>query len=100
MNSFSRNIISKLYNAASAPVAATGDALTERLRSVRKTASLLYNRMMNNMGYGQERFKDTLEKEAGEEEAKQQHEKPAATKKRRSQRSAARTSSSQRTTTG
>ena len=81
MNSFSRNIISKLYNAASVPVAATGDALAERLRSVRKTASLLYNRMMNNMGYGQERFKDTLEKEAGEEEAKQQHEKPAATKK-------------------
>ena len=49
MNSFSRNIISKLYNAASAPVAATGDALAERQRSVRKTASLLYKRMMNNM---------------------------------------------------
>ena len=81
MNSFSRNIISKLYNAASAPVAATGDALAERQRSVRKTASLLYKRMMNNMGYGQERFKDTLEKEAGEEEAKEEHEKPAATNK-------------------
>ena len=62
-------------------MAATEDALAERLRSVRKTASLLYSRMMNNMGYGQERFKDTLEKEAGEEEAKEEHEKPPATNK-------------------
>ena len=43
---------SKTYN-FSAPVAATRDALAERLQSVRDSASLLYNRMMENMGYGQ-----------------------------------------------
>ena len=68
MNTFLRNTISKLYNAVSAPVAATRDALAERLQSVRETASLLYNRMMENMGYGQERLKDIEEKEAEEEE--------------------------------
>ena len=51
-----RNAISKLYNAVSAPVAATRDILAERLQSV------LYNRMMENMGYGQqERLKDIAE---------------------------------------
>ena len=39
----------------------------ERLQSVRDTASLLYNRMVGNMGYGQERLKDIVEKEAEEE---------------------------------
>ena len=63
-----RNTISKLYNAVSAPVAATRDALTERLQSVCDNASLLYNRMMDNMGYGQERLKDIVEKEAEKEE--------------------------------
>ena len=90
MNSFLRNTISKLYNAVSAPVAATRDALAERLQSVRETASLLYNRMMENMGYGQERLKDIVEKEAEEqkpaatkeeeEEAKEQQQEPAAAK--------------------
>ena len=75
MNTFLRNTISKLYNAVSAPVTATRDALAERLQSVRDTASLLYNRMMENMGYGQqERWKDIVEKEAKEEE------QPTATK--------------------
>ena len=82
MNSFLRNTISKLYNAVSAPVAATRDALAERLQSVRETASLLYNRMVENMGYGQERLKDMVKKEAeGEEkEAKEQQQGPAAAK--------------------
>ena len=62
-----RNQLTKLYNAVSAPVTATRDALVERLQSVRDTASLLYNRMMGNMGYGQERLKDIAEKEAEEE---------------------------------
>ena len=75
MNTFLRNTVSKLYNAVSAPVTATRDALAERLQSVRDTAPLLYNRMMENMGYGRERLKDIVEKEAEEEE-----EKPAATK--------------------
>ena len=68
MSSFLRNKISKLYNPVSAPVTATRNALAERLQSVRETASLLYNRMMENMGYGQERLKDIVEKEAAEEE--------------------------------
>ena len=55
MNTFLRNAISKLYNAVSASVTARQDALAERLQSLRDTASLLYNRMMDNMGYGQRR---------------------------------------------
>ena len=68
MTGWMRNQLTKLYNAVSAPVVATRDALTERLQSVRETASLLYNRMTENMGYGQERSKDIMEKEAEEEE--------------------------------
>ena len=84
MNTFLRNRISKLYNAASAPVAATRDVLAERLQSVRDTTSLLYNRMMENMGYGQQnRLKDIVEKEAEEEE------QPAATKEEEEQGPAA-----------
>ena len=63
-----RNSLTKLYNAISVPVAATRDAFAERLQGVRETASLLYNRMMENMGYGQERSKDIVEKEAEEEQ--------------------------------
>ena len=74
MNTFLRNTISKLYNAVSAPLAATRDALTERLQSVRETASLLYNRMVENMGYGQETLKDIVEKEAGEEQQQEEEE--------------------------
>ena len=48
-----RNQLTKLYNAVSAPVTETRDALAERLQGLRETASLLYNRMMKNMGYGQ-----------------------------------------------
>ena len=74
MNSFLSNTISKLYNAVSAPVAATRDALTERLQGVRETASLFYDRMMENMRYGQKRLKDIIEKEAEEEEQQQEEE--------------------------
>ena len=56
-------------------MAAIRDALAERLQSVRDTTSLLYNRMIENMGYGQqERLKDIVVREAEEEE------QPAATK--------------------
>ena len=61
-----RNQLTKLYNAVLAPVVATRDALAERLQSVRKTIFLLYNRMTEDMGYGQERLKDIVEKEAEE----------------------------------
>ena len=68
-----RNQLTKLYNAVSAPVTTTRDALAERLQSVRDTASLLYNRMMENMGYGQqERLKDIVEKEAEEEQQQEE----------------------------
>ena len=94
MNTFLRNTNSKLYNAVSAPVAATRDALADRLQSVRETASLLYNKMMENMGYRRERLNDIVEKEAEgeqqknpavakeEEEAKEQQQEPAAANNR------------------
>ena len=54
MNTYLRNAISKLYNIVSAPVTAIRDVFAERLQSIRDTASLLYNRMMENMGYEQQ----------------------------------------------
>ena len=69
-----RNQLTKLYNAVLAPVTATRDALAERLQSVRYTAFLIYNRMMENMGYGQGRLKDVVEKEVEEEEEQHQEE--------------------------
>ena len=71
MNSFLRNTISKLQNAVSAPVATIRDALAERLQGVRETATLLYKRMMENIGYGQDRLKDIMEKETEKEEQQQ-----------------------------
>ena len=50
MLTWMKNQISKLYSAVSVPVAATRDALSERLQSVRDTASLLYNRTMHYIG--------------------------------------------------
>ena len=68
MTTWVKNQLTKLYNVVSAPVTATRDAPAERLHSVRDTTSLLYNRMIENMGYGQqERLKDILEKEAEED---------------------------------
>ena len=49
-------------------MAATRDAIVERLQSVRETTSLLYNRIIYNVRYGWERLKDIVEKEAREEE--------------------------------
>ena len=70
-----KNQISKLYSAVSASVAASRDALAERLQSVRDTASLLYNRMMNNIGYGQETLKDIVENTAAKEEEEEPQQK-------------------------
>ena len=67
MNYF-RNAISKLYDAVSAPVATTRDALAERLESVRDSVSLLYRKTKERLGYG-----ETL-KEIVEEEAEKEHE--------------------------
>ena len=52
-------------------MAATRDVLAERLQSASETASLFYSGMEENMGYGQERLKDIVEKEA---EGQQQQE--------------------------
>ena len=71
MNTFLRNAILRLCNAVSAPVAATRDALAKKRQSVRYSASLLYNRMVENMGYRQETLKDIVEKEAEEKEQQQ-----------------------------
>ena len=84
MSTFLRNAISKLYSVVSAPVEATRDALAERLQGVRETASLLYNRMMKNMGYGRERLKDIVEKNVEEVKGQQQEEKaPSAAKEQK-----------------
>ena len=64
MTNSMRNQLTKLYNAGSAHVAATRDALAERLKSVRETTSLLYNKMTDDMGYRQDTLKDIVEKEA------------------------------------
>ena len=82
MASWMRNQLAKLDNAVSASVAATRNTLTDRLQSVRKTAYLLYTRMTESMGYGQERLKDIVEKETEEEEAKEQQQQPAAMKEK------------------
>ena len=75
MTSWMRNQLTKLYNAVSAPVTATRDVLAERLQRVRDTTSLLYNRMMENMGYGQqERLKDIVEKEAEKEQQQEEED--------------------------
>ena len=60
------NQISHLYKAVLAPVAATQDAHAERLRRVHQTASLLYNRMVANIEYGEKKMKDIVQKEAKE----------------------------------
>ena len=70
-----KNQLTKLYNTVSAPMAA---APVESLQSIRDTASLLYNRMVENMKYGQETLKDIVEKEA-EEEQQQEEEDVALT---------------------
>ena len=66
------NQLTKLYNALSEHVTGTRDAFGGRVQRVRETSSALYNRMMQNMGYGQERLKDIVEKEAEEEQQQEE----------------------------
>ena len=63
MSSWMRNMISNLYNAVSAPVAATHDALRKKLDSVSGTVTLLYNRFKAKLGYGQT-LKGIIEEQA------------------------------------
>ena len=58
MTTCMQNQIANLDNVVSAPVAARQDTLAERLHSIRETASLLFNRIIDNIEYGQERLKD------------------------------------------
>ena len=69
MKSWMRNTISKFYSVVSRPVAATRDALAERLQSVRKTACLLYNRMLENTGYVRKKLKEIMKNETKEEKS-------------------------------
>ena len=69
MYNWMKNHINKLYNAVSAPVPATRDALSEHLQSVRDTASLLYNRTMH---YIDETLKKIVENAAKGEEGKRE----------------------------
>ena len=64
--SWFRNTITDLYNAVSAPVAATRDPLAARLESVRETATLLYERAKQKLGYGQP-LKDIVEEQANQD---------------------------------
>ena len=73
MNSWFRNKITSLYNIVTAPVAATRDALTERLQSVRSTATLLFNKAKEKLGYGQT-LKEIVEKEAEKQQPEQAEE--------------------------
>ena len=44
----------------------------QKLRGVGETTYLLYNRMVENMGYRQEKLKDIVEKEAEEEQQQEE----------------------------
>ena len=70
MINYFRNAISKLYDAVSAPVASTRDALAERLQSVRDTVTSLYNKTKEKLGYGET---PTTLHDIVEEEAKQDY---------------------------
>ena len=69
-----RNTISKLYEFVSTPVAATRDALAERLQSVHDTVTLLYKRTREKLGYSRETLKDIVEDEAEKQHEEQQEE--------------------------
>ena len=64
--SWFRNTITDLYNAVLAPVAAIHDALASRLESVRETATLLYERVKQKLGYGQP-LKDIVEEQTNQD---------------------------------
>ena len=64
--SWFRNKITDLYNAVSAPVAVSQDALSERLQSVCDTVTLLYERAKQKLGCGQP-LKDIVEEQANED---------------------------------
>ena len=68
--SWFRNTITDLYNAVSAPVAATRDVLASRLESVRETATLLYERVVDNIRYGQETLKNIVKNAVKKEKGK------------------------------
>ena len=53
---------------------ATRDALPERLQRIDETTYLLNNRMTEDNGYGQEKLKDIVKKEAKEEQQQEEEE--------------------------
>lgn len=59
-----------LYNFVSTPLANRRDVLTDRVQCVHETASSLYKRIVDNIGYEQERLKNIAEKGATKDEKK------------------------------
>ena len=49
MIGYFRNAMSKLYDAISAPVAASRDALSARLENIRKSVAFHYNKAKNQV---------------------------------------------------
>ena len=74
MNNWLRNTITSLYNTVTAPIAATRDALAERLQTVRDTASLLYSKTKEKLGYGGDTLKKVVEQQAEQEHEQEETE--------------------------
>lgn len=68
-----RSWISRLYDMVSAPVAATRDALAEKLKSVHDTVTLSYNKTKEKLGYG-ETLKHMVQNEAENEHQEDEEE--------------------------
>ena len=58
-----RNQIAHLYNAVLAPVVATPYAPAKKFQRVRKTVSLLYNRIIDKIEYGRETLKNIVKRQ-------------------------------------
>ena len=67
MTSWMRNQIANLYNFLSAPMIAT-------IVLPKKSALLLYNRIMYNIGHGHKKMKGIVEKEARKKDEEEQIE--------------------------
>ena len=72
MSSWMRNQIAHLYNAVLAPVAATPYAPAEKFQRVRKTVSLLYNRIIDKIEYGRETLKNIVKRQGTKARNRQQ----------------------------
>ena len=72
MSSWMRNQIAHLYNAVLAPVVAAPYAPAEKFQGVRKTVSLLYNRIIDKIEYGRETLKNIVKRQGKKAKNRQQ----------------------------